>query len=143
MSLVHRYLACDHEHAPGCVYFVRAETGPVKIGYTSGRAWYRHALHRLSSLQSYSPVELRLLAFLPGSQEDERRLHRVFKRDRLHGEWFSLSDDLADLISALTDREFFPDAWALEDWRSSPAMLAEQRRVAEIVAAKFLTGHAA
>lgn len=35
-----------------------------------------------------------LLGYIPGDQELEQRLHRRFRRSRLHGEWFKISPAL-------------------------------------------------
>lgn len=55
------------------IYFIQAgRTGPVKIG----RA--RDPFRRLASMDSGSPVPLRLLALMPGDAAEERGLHARF-----------------------------------------------------------------
>lgn len=54
----------------------------MKIG------WALTPSDRLDSFQTGNPVELRMLAFGPGSQEDEVELHSKFARSRIRGEWF-------------------------------------------------------
>lgn len=66
------------------VYFIRASSGPIKIGSSlDPRA-------RLRALQIGSPVRLRLMAVVPCSpaQVQEMELHRRFGALRSHGEWF-------------------------------------------------------
>jgi hypothetical protein len=50
------------------VYFIGAETGPVKIGYTrdepQSACGYVDAERRLAELQPYSPAKLKVLAIL-------------------------------------------------------------------------------
>lgn len=75
------------------VYFIKAENvGLVKIGYSD------RPEERLKSIQGMSPVPLRLLGWMPGSQQDERDLHARFAHLHSHGEWFRVDDDLAALI---------------------------------------------
>lgn len=72
----------------GFIYFVRAENGLIKIG------WAKNPKRRFSSLCSGSPVALELLAFRPGSLDDEAARHARFAADRVRGEWFRLSQEL-------------------------------------------------
>lgn len=75
------------------VYFVQpVNGGPVKIGVS------KHPQSRLSSLMSWSPFRLRLLATAPGDEVSEGQLHHRFAKDRLHGEWFRPSPDLMALV---------------------------------------------
>jgi hypothetical protein len=73
---------------PGFVYFLRASTGDIKIGYTTD------VPRRVSELQRASPLSLTLLNYRPGTRADEAHFHSVFSRQRLHGEWFSPSPTL-------------------------------------------------
>ncbi len=64
------------------VYFIRAETGQIKIGVAAD------AQKRLASLQCASPVKLELVAVCKGGGERESEYHYRFMEYRLHGEWF-------------------------------------------------------
>lgn len=97
----------------GYIYFIAAETlGAVKIGFTRS-----HPIARLKGLQTGCPAPLKLLAFVPGSEEEERRLHRCFSPLRIHGEWFRLEMKLFDFIGYLdapqqrADRRSFHSAF--------------------------------
>jgi len=79
----------------GEVYFVRAETGQIKIGFSLA-AW-----SRLEALQTGSPVRLQLLTTTPGDQALEHDLHRRFADARLHGEWFRPTPELIALIEEI------------------------------------------
>jgi hypothetical protein len=75
------------------IYFVQVgEDGPIKIG----RAHSPRS--RLASLQTASPVPLRLLGQFDGNARDERHLHRLFAHVRLRGEWFEPSAALLAVI---------------------------------------------
>jgi hypothetical protein len=78
----------------GLVYFVQCdERGPIKIGYTRG-----HKLkQRLSGLQVGSPFPLILRRTFPGTRELERKLHDLFRTERLTGEWFWATPELASV----------------------------------------------
>ena len=85
------------EHA----YLVIPRGAPdvVKIGWTAAPT-----RRRLADLQTGSPVELRALVGIKGPRVVERTLHRAFATSRLHGEWFSLDDDVAAFIVACVRR---------------------------------------
>lgn len=53
-----------------------------KIGFTTNVAV------RMRSIQTTCPYQLELYHSLPGSKDDERRLHRLLAAERMHGEWF-------------------------------------------------------
>lgn len=76
----------------GRVYFI-GSTGlkAVKIGYTSGPPGIR-----LAALQTGCPARLELLADVPRTLEDERRLHVAFSPLLIRGEWFKLLAKLKD-----------------------------------------------
>lgn len=75
------------------VYFLQAgNNGLIKIGTTSDFE------KRYRDLCSVSPIALRKRGFMPGGIEVERHLHRRFKAERRHGEWFEPSDRLVDYI---------------------------------------------
>lgn len=77
------------------IYFIQIPAGgPVKIGYTGGN----DALTRLATLQVGSPVPLAILGVIEGSLVDEQAWHTRFAEDRLHGEWFRPSRELARAI---------------------------------------------
>lgn len=77
------------------VYFIQAiDGGPVKIGHAASIA------SRLKSLQTGSPVLLRVLATIPGAgQAGEAALHKRFVRSRSHGEWFRPTPGLMEYIA--------------------------------------------
>jgi hypothetical protein len=81
----------------GFIYFIAAETlGAVKIGYSG-----QHPEKRLRGLQTGCPARLKLLAFVPGSEADEARLHEIFQPLHIHGEWFRHELKLRTLIAYL------------------------------------------
>ncbi|MFA4845099.1 MAG: GIY-YIG nuclease family protein, partial [Patescibacteria group bacterium] len=69
----------------GCIYFARSTEGdgPIKIGFT------RDLKMRMGSLSNSSAVPLSVIARMPGTLEDEKKLHCRFSAFRLHGEWFT------------------------------------------------------
>lgn len=74
---------------PRHVYFLGADgTDLVKIGSAFDIEL------RLEQLRTISPVPLRLLFYvLHGGEAMERRLHRMYRRRRSHGEWFRVDVD--------------------------------------------------
>jgi hypothetical protein len=82
-----------------CVYFVApVEGGPIKIGTTGDPN------KRFNTIQSCSPLPLHFVAIAPGGRDLESTYHTLFARERLHGEWFELSERLMDEVSSLVRR---------------------------------------
>lgn len=83
----------------GFVYLITMEPDEfVKIGFTRA-----HPRSRLDTLQTGCPQPLRLMAYFPGTMEDEKRLHMTFNELRFRGEWFSVEDKLSDFLTYLGD----------------------------------------
>jgi hypothetical protein len=71
------------ENLTGYIYFIQMDRiGPIKIGLS------RDIGKRLYQLHSGSPYPLRLLGFVPGNEDMEKRIHHNFDYIRLEGEWF-------------------------------------------------------
>ena len=79
------------------VYFLRpvGAVGPIKIGCSI------YPPSRINALSMWSPVPLEIVAMGPGSIRLESFLHRKFKAQRLHSEWFAPSPELLDGIAAV------------------------------------------
>ena len=90
---------------PRNIYFVRQSggVGPIKIGSSA------HPSGRLKALQTWSPVQLELLAWANTHWNTEIALHRHFLADRSHGEWFSWSADLQRVIDCVAENGDVPD----------------------------------
>jgi hypothetical protein len=78
------------------VYFVQADSGDglIKIGTTSSRVE-----DRLRTMQTGSPVRLKVLGTVPGDSRVESQLHLMFSDIRMHGEWFRPEARLLEYIS--------------------------------------------
>lgn len=77
----------------GTIYFIRAEKGPIKIGFTM-----QSPRKRMKDLQTSNPRKLYLLATARGTKRDEHTLHTMFKDYRLQGEWFEASPEILQYI---------------------------------------------
>jgi hypothetical protein len=86
------FLSAD-ESLAGCVYFCRSSLGGdlVKIGYTTNLG------ARMSDLKAEP-----LLA-VPGTRDEEARLHKLFAAARVHGEWFRPVPELLRYIERLRE----------------------------------------
>lgn len=80
------------------VYFMWS-AGKIKIGYTAD------ILRRWDELQIRSAVHVELLLTLEGGPDLELDLHRIFKPDRLRGEWFRISDTMLGFFKYLDDHQ--------------------------------------
>lgn len=83
------------------IYIVAKEDHgqPWKLGRTT------EPVQRLANLQSGSPVKLVYVKIVEAHLSLEASLHRQFARYRLHGEWFDLPEDQAQLVLARLDGE--------------------------------------
>jgi hypothetical protein len=70
----------------------------IKIGYTK-RFKSRMQLTRYELRPMEEP--LTLLTAFPGGRSEETLLHTRFKQDRIWREWFTLTDDLKQLIACV------------------------------------------
>ena len=78
-----------------CVYVIRQGiSGPVKVGYT------RSLGVRMDDLQRGNPDQLELVIATPGTLKNERRLHKLFAKQRVLGEWFRLEGPVMEFVSS-------------------------------------------
>lgn len=74
------------------IYFIEAVgADAVKIGFTK----HEDVDRRVKQIQIASPFVIRMLGRAAGCRRVERGLHARFKADRLRGEWFRKSEELA------------------------------------------------
>lgn len=77
------------------IYFIQCpDGGPVKIGYAED------VTKRVKDIQSCSPVPLALVATFDGDLKSEARWHKLFADQRLHGEWFAPTLEMAEAVEA-------------------------------------------
>jgi hypothetical protein len=77
----------------GFVYAVEC-AGRVKLGFSEDPG------KRFNKIASDAPFPCDLLGYWPASRADELALHAKFKKIRVHGEWFAVTEDLLSTISA-------------------------------------------
>lgn len=109
--------------ADSFIYFIQAgPRRPVKIGI-SNDPW-----KRIGRLQTGAPDTYQMLAIMPGGKDEEMELHARFAPDRIRGEWFHKSRELAGFI-----KEVAGEHWDLltrcDDLARARAM--EERKYAE------------
>ena len=87
----------------GCVYFIRATNGAVKIGSSS-----RSGLTRLAACQTGSPLPLELVCELPFEKYRSMEIifHAAFSQYHSHGEWFMLPEGALNHISETPSEQF-------------------------------------
>lgn len=78
------------------VYFMYSG-GLIKIGYTA------NIIKRFGEIQNMGSTKVELIAVIPGNKQMEQMLHRMFKADRKHSEWFRLSDDIRKYLGCLDE----------------------------------------
>lgn len=78
------------------IYFAQEEHSQlVKIGF-SDDPWLRH-----SKMQADCPGLLTVLCIEEGDTSYERSLHERFAADRVRGEWFRFSDQIAEHVARI------------------------------------------
>jgi hypothetical protein len=80
----------------GWIYFIQRGAA-LKVG------WARNPNKRLNELQVGSPWRLSLIGVVPGSQEDEKKLHRRFAAARISGEWFRRRDIIGEVRRLISE----------------------------------------
>jgi len=114
------------------VYFIQGETTKlVKIGQSVNPA------ARLRDLQIGSPDVLKLLAAVDGS---EKEFHKMFAKQRVRGEWFSLDD--AMLMFGVTEGMGCDTALImLRGWGACESIFQERGEKSVIRAVRAATRH--
>ena len=79
--------------APGYVYLIKRRH-LVKIGYSKNHD------QRFRSLEMQCGEKIKILAVVPGTIEQERKLHRKFREYRQLGEWFECRGEMAAFARA-------------------------------------------
>jgi len=88
------------------MYFIQAESGPIKIGFTTKRM-----LGRLQELQCGNHERLSILKVTGATREQEVAVHDRFVKDRIRprGEWFRCTPELLAFIASLPELPALPD----------------------------------
>lgn len=89
----------DRKKSKGWVYFLQAENGLIKIGYSTD------VNGRVETIQSLSPLKVNLLTILKGSRSLEANYHKTFAKHKHHGEWFETNEPLMNLIETIKKNE--------------------------------------
>lgn len=107
----------------GWIYFVtNAEAETVKIGFSVDLG------RRMEVLQTGNHVRLMEYAGFRSAPYAERVIQRIFRDQRLHGEWFKHTDELDDMIQCFEDKADERDGGlltpadvvdAIDDWANS------------------------
>lgn len=94
----------EHREYPGFVYFVANKRGNIKIGFSCD---IKKRITGLKATTSHDEdPEMRLLASIRFESSDralaaEKEFHRMFAGSRLHGEWFSPTEDLMNQVERI------------------------------------------
>lgn len=57
--------------------------------------------YKLQTFQGLNARELTLLGSIPGANVIERQIHKQFDHLRVRGEWFKLTDEIANYLNTL------------------------------------------
>jgi hypothetical protein len=127
------------------VYFITArEVGMVKIGCAF------NPRSRFNTIQTSSPVEVALEAWVSGSYPEEREFHSRFAHLRVRGEWFKLTPEIEEIIASnpilvtKSNPLFLKKAREMQGKRTNDIQLIYQREAdAKRYAAAMTEMHAA
>ncbi len=78
----------------GFIYFVRCENF-VKIGYSE------NPRYRPLTFRTGNPFDCSLIGIVEGGLDDEKRIHQQFRDDHHRDEWFHLTPNVGERISAI------------------------------------------
>lgn len=82
---------------PTIIYFIEAcGADCVKIGITNTTVSCR-----IASLQTGCPFPLKQIGSRPGTRQQEFNIHRQFSEHHIHGEWFRLTPEIQQFITAI------------------------------------------
>lgn len=95
------------------IYVIEAENGMCKIGCSDKPE------SRAATVHLHSPVKTRIIAKLPGSFDQERRLHEQFQQYRGHAEWFLMKGEVADFVGRVRGINVDVIDWADISWKST------------------------
>jgi hypothetical protein len=79
------------------IYFIRSYNQYIKIGTSID------VDNRCKSLQTASPLKLRVQAVMEGNYKTEQGLHELFGHLRKNGEWFRYTKELKWYIRAIQE----------------------------------------
>lgn len=82
----------------GFVYFIRAGDF-IKIGFSDDPR------KRLAALQSAHPHLLEMIGFMPGTMDDEYRIHCIFGLLHVRGEWFNDDPSIREFLRKTKGRK--------------------------------------
>ncbi|TKD50198.1 GIY-YIG nuclease family protein [Sphingomonas baiyangensis] len=91
------------------IYFLRpiGSVGPIKIGCSI------EPRKRLNVIAGWSPIPLEVAACAPGGHLQEGDLHHRFAHLALHGEWFAVDAELAELVEEVARTGRLPEVEAV------------------------------
>lgn len=77
--------------------FIATDNNYIKIG----KSTYKSLPSRLSSLQTGNHRILELIGILDGVKYSEAKLHKLFEKDRVRGEWFTYSEEIKQYLNSI------------------------------------------
>src|SRR4051812_45704665 len=80
--------------AANVVYFIQAENGLVKIGFTKSGV-----KKRLAQLRTGGSSPMAIRGTMDGDKATEAEIHRRFRDFRSHGEWFRCGPEIDQFIA--------------------------------------------
>ena len=86
----------------GYVYFIES-AGLVKIGFSTD------VVNRLSNLRVGCPVDARLVAAIPGTEDTEAYFYKMFAKLRQKGEWFLIEGLLERMLTTMPSSITIPE----------------------------------
>lgn len=90
-----------HPELTNCVYFAQSiveskSHGPIKVG------WSDYLPYRLRKVQRQVPFEMKALAVIKGTKDDESKIHARFDYLRVKwGDWFYPDEEMSGYIENL------------------------------------------
>lgn len=84
------------------IYFIQAgENGPIKIGSSD------NPVERMAQLQTANAAKLKLLWTHTGDATREQKIHKLFRDEKIRGEWYNPSQKLMASVAAFPKSQIF------------------------------------
>ena len=114
----------------GCLYIIKSEEGPVKIGISIDP---KERIRALSATSGRGIIQSFISPVLPHSDQLERSLHAHFALARTYGEWFNIEFDDAVRAAHHLGARTFPDRWRhTADYMDGARHRARMREFAQV-----------
>ena len=111
-----------HSQGMSFVYFIQAESGPIKIGFSLD------VRRRHRALQQAHFEKLTVLGYIIGTEELEKSLKVSMRSNQIRGEWFRPTSEVLSLVSTMLESKIVTDSDTASTTSMQTAALTRSQR---------------